>query len=278
MGYLISSRHVLQYSRMDGARTLTVQFDGHDLSTGALIAALSRFDAVLHNAAKTVLKGTGAPSEWKVHALSYNSPLRLEAEPKLEPRFETRRTVIVERVRGLISGRQRNPSPAEKKAVDSLRAVLNGKITGVVVSTRSGDATLRPLPPKVAEEKQQVDNASFMERPVLGTVSGRAYVVNIRKDLLFELDDPKSGNVVLCYLEPQQRAWLDGLLGQMVEVDGLISRDAVSGKPIAVRSITRIEERELVAAGAFDQIPGLFKDRLNVESDEAVRRIRNGEV
>lgn len=28
----------------------------------------------------------------------------------------------------------------------------------------------------------------------------------------------------------------------------------------------------------FDQIPGLFKDRLNVESDEAVRRIRNGEV
>jgi hypothetical protein len=109
-----------------------------------------------------------------------------------------------------------------------------------------------------------------------GAIEGRLQTVSNRGSLHFTLYDTMNDRAVSCYLEADQDEILRDLWGERVTVEGSITRDANTGRPLTIRQIRRV--RPIASRfGSFREAMGASPWYLSeVRPEEAIRKIRDG--
>lgn len=152
-----------------------------------------------------------------------------------------------------------------------LRSVLNGRVPRIKFETADDDVTIfiRPeIPPPVLE-------ASIVE---LGAVEGRVQTLSNRGGLRFTLYDLLYDKAVSCYLSEGSEHMMRDVWGRVALVEGRVKRDPVSGRPVAVRQVTRVSPLEEGRSGGWQDAIGAMRGITDGEpAEDAIRRIRDAE-
>lgn len=122
--------------------------------------------------------------------------------------------------------------------------------------------------------------AQGRERPAAmqayGTVTGKVQTLSSRRRLSFTLYDALFDRLVNCYLTEGQEDLIRDKWDRYAIVEGWISRDPLTGRPIAVRDITDIQTQPDYGHGEYRQARGIIPWREGDETPEAViRRLRD---
>ncbi|MGQ0744576.1 MAG: hypothetical protein ACT4OS_09625 [Acidimicrobiales bacterium] len=75
----------------------------------------------------------------------------------------------------------------------------------------------------------------------LGTIRGRVETLSHRKGFRFTLYELASDRPVSCYLQPDHENLMRDAWGHIADVTGLVTRDAESGRPLAIRRVTSVD-------------------------------------
>lgn len=106
-----------------------------------------------------------------------------------------------------------------------------------------------------------------------GSVRGRVETLSHRRGLRFTLFDLLTDHAVSCYLDDEHEALMRDVWGRIADVTGTVTRDAETGRALAVRQITSID---LVQEGTAD---GFRRARAAISGREpaevTIRRMRD---
>jgi hypothetical protein len=109
--------------------------------------------------------------------------------------------------------------------------------------------------------------------PAYGAVAGQVETLARRHALRFVLYDTLYNKAVSCYLAEGSEEVMRGVWGRWATVEGLVTRDPVSGRPLSVRRITKVTPRP-ERATSFRDARGASPDT-GILPEDLVRRIRD---
>ena len=120
-------------------------------------------------------------------------------------------------------------SPRVVTHARQIRAVINGSVTAVRFETAQSDIVVAGGP------------APLMLPPAYSAIEGRIQTLTNRYSLRFTLFDFLHDRAVACYLQEGQEAIIREAWGRRAVVEGLVAREAETGRPASVRNISSIE-------------------------------------
>ena len=251
--------------------TVTLTLDGHTFAS--ILAAVVRHynGLLLAIAVELALKDRVA---WSVDGLigadqgATEAGIVLRGEAEEPSEVETIVEVYGEVGKALEAHEPIARSPRVQREARAITRVLNGVIKAVRFQTPDLDATVyseglvkAPLRPM---------------RNTYGAVTGRIQTLTNRQGLRFTLYDALFDKAVTCYLEEGREELMRGMWGKMAIVEGWISRDALTGRPIAIRHVSNVTPRLDVEPGTFRLSRGALPVPTDAEPPEvAIRRLRD---
>lgn len=137
----------------------------------------------------------------------------------------------------------------DSRVVNAANAVegLTKAIDYVRFETPDGDYTIYP-------------NGHAPARPALtvsiGAIVGRVQTLSNRGGLRFNLYDTLHDKAVACYLAPGQEELMREAWGRRATVTGRVSREATTGRPIAIRQIASVRVLIDVEPSSYRQARG----------------------
>ena len=112
----------------------------------------------------------------------------------------------------------------------------------------------------------------------IGAVTGRIQTLINRNGLRFSLYDRLFDKAIACYLSQGQEEMMREDWGKRARVSGRVSREATTGRPIAVRRITSVKILEEPDRSAYRKARGVISwkpgDKL---PEQAIREMRDAE-
>lgn len=93
-------------------------------------------------------------------------------------------------------------------------------------------------------------------RVSIGAITGTIQTLSNRGGLRFNLYDTLHDKAVACYLAPGQDELMREAWGRRARVTGRISREASTGRPIAIRQIVAVETLSAAPPGSYRQARG----------------------
>jgi hypothetical protein len=158
--------------------------------------------------------------------------------------------------------------------LNTLERVLNDRIPSMRLETADNDVTISRE--WVAANADAVPKASEPQQS-LGAIEGRVQTLSNRGSLRFTLYDLIFDKGVSCYLSEGQEGQIMDAWGKLAVVEGMIKRDSVTGRPLSVRHITRIQLRP-EHDGGWRSAQGALKAYSGDEPAElTIRRIRDAQ-
>ena len=110
----------------------------------------------------------------------------------------------------------------------------------------------------------------------IGAITGRVQTLSNRSGLRFNLYDALFDKAVACYLAPGQEEQMRAAWGQRARVSGRVSREASTGRPIAIRQIMNVEILGDVKPGSYREARGAVPWQPGHPSpEEVIRRLRD---
>lgn len=244
--------------------SVTFRLDG-EVTIDKLSDAFVRFRAVL----EALEEDQGARVRWVLAGLDYGSAAATARAEPLDEESEAKISAIAARY--VAAGRQvsrgeTDPSRRLLRAVRDLTDLANDN-NRIILENADDDviftAPVNQAPAIVAPQMTK----SF------GTVRGRVETLSHRKDLRFTLYELTSDRPVSCYLLADDEDQMRDAWGHVADVTGVVSRDADTGRPLAVRRVTSVD---VVNEG---ETMGFLKARGAVGGSEpaesVIRRIRD---
>ena len=92
----------------------------------------------------------------------------------------------------------------------------------------------------------------------IGAVTGRVQTLSSRAGLRFNLYDVVHDKAVGCYLASDQEELIRQAWGRWATVAGKVSREPLTGRPIAIRQIISLETLSEAAPGAYREARGIL--------------------
>jgi len=115
-------------------------------------------------------------------------------------------------------------------------------------------------------------------KPAFGGIKGRIQTLSSRGGLRFTLYDIHQDKAVSCYFEEGKQETLRDLWGHMAIVEGLVFRDPVNGRPLAIREVRVITPLpEPAGRRDYEQARGAAPSLSGVTAEEAIRKIRDAQ-
>ena len=149
----------------------------------------------------------------------------------------------------------------------SLVGILGGSITSLRFETARTDILVTSLPPKSAPPA--ITDA-------YSAVEGRIQTLTNRTSLRFTLYDVLHDKAVACYLDEGQDERMRDLWGKRAVVEGLVSRSPETGRPIAIRNISKIEQIRDEHEGDYTRAIGIVPIPKGAPMpEEIIRRLRD---
>jgi hypothetical protein len=253
----------------------TLQLQGEKIPLGAFADAMLHFRGLI-----VALSGTvpgGRDVDWFVADLVYGS-----AQATIRGEVRPGREAVVDQV---IRAYDRLGAHLDKadliiyeprvvKEARALTGILNGQVDGLLFQTALHDWIIR----KPRHEGKRVSSPWSVvgASEAYGAIEGRVQTLTNRGGLRFTMYDTLDDRAVSCYVSEGQEHTMVGIWGKRVLVEGLISREPVSGRPVAVRQITSITELPERGPGSFRDARGIIPLRPGgLLPEEAVRRVRD---
>ena len=117
-------------------------------------------------------------------------------------------------------------------------------------------------------------------RPALlrayGAIEGRVQTLSSRRGLAFTLYDSQFDKAVSCYLRDGQESLIEDKWNHPAVVEGIVSRDPITGRPVAIRHITGVTRLPDSIEGDYRDARGIFKMLPDDERPEVtLRRLRD---
>lgn len=129
--------------------------------------------------------------------------------------------------------------------------------------------------PKTAEPKLVVVHSIGA---AFGAVGGRIQTLTNRGGLRFTLYDLHYDKAVSCYFAEGKQEAILGLWGRLAIVEGFITRDPVSGRPLSIRQVENITAmREATSPFEYQDAQGVSPSLTGLSAEDAIRRIRDAE-
>ncbi|HXH58805.1 hypothetical protein [Iamia sp.] len=250
---------------MAGDDSVTFRLDG-EVTIGLLSDALRRFSKVLDELSRV----RDAHVAWVLSGLEYGSAMTTARAIPLDKESAAAVSDIVEDYLGAarqVARGNLDPDRPILRLVGDLAAVADDEHP-LVLETAEDDVIFTgqsapPAPPSAAPE---------MTRS-LGAIRGRIETLSHRGGLRFTLYDLTNDRPVSCYLRSEDEAMMRGAWGRIADVTGTITRDAATGRPRAIRRVSRVD---LIAEGdslGYKQARGAI--RLDGPAEQVIRRVRN---
>jgi hypothetical protein len=149
--------------------------------------------------------------------------------------------------RSLAAGEPVPYSPKVETAAKRITSVLDGKITAVRFETPAETATV--LSPSTPQGAGKLLHA-------FGAVEGRVQTLSSRGGLRFVLYDALFGRAVYCYLQAGREELMRGAWDKRAFVEGWVSREPTTGRPVSIRDVTSIDLLGEVEPGSYRRARG----------------------
>lgn len=248
--------------------TVTLALDG-DVSLREFAEAVEGFDGLVRALARAE-KVTHV--DWLVAQLEVSSALATargvsrNGQPMDVVRDEVERVVRgYLRVGHSLERGEPFPYPtAVERPARGITGVLNGRVTSVRFETAEAEAIVAV--PTVTAPKPLT--------PTYGAVEGRVQTLTSRGGLRFTLYDTFFDKAVSCYLAEDYESVMRDAWGRRAVVEGLVTREAQTGRPLAVRGVTHVEVLPEVPLREYRNLRGIAPSR-TVSAEEAIRRLRD---
>lgn len=156
-------------------------------------------------------------------------------------------------------------SPGVVREAEKLVGIVNGNITAVRFLTGEGEATV--YGGNLARKATQSQLTAGY-----GAVTGRIQTLSSRGSLRFTLYDLTSDRAVHCYLAEGQEEIMRDAWGELATVEGWVSRDRLTGRPISIRRVSDVSIREDVTPGSFTDARGAVPAPNSAKAPEDVIR------
>ena len=249
---------------------VTLALDG-EISVADFAQAVQAFSGLLKALTDTVAPNSDI--EWMIERLDTSSAI-------MTARAESENVQQVESVTQAYSviGRSMSVSepipyaPVVVQYARSITSLINGRIPNVRFETQRETFIVDTAPGiafSVAREKVIVARGA-----VLGTVQ----TVSNRKGLRFTLYDAVFDKAVSCYLREHQEEMMRDVWGKRAIVEGTVTRDPDTGRPLAIRQITDVQLTAEPMRGAYRAARAIALTAPDAESPEdVIRRLRDAE-
>ncbi len=245
--------------------TLTLALSG-EVPFATFATAITRFRELVD--ALTAELGVASEVEWIVDDLHIGSTIATIRGEANEPEHVERVVRAYASVGHALEFNQ--PIPFSDKVAMPARGltrVLSEKVTTVRFETPETDATVSATTSRAP--RTQVSTA-------LGAIEGRVQTLTSRHGLRFNLYDTLHDRVVSCYLQDGQQDIMREAWDKRASVEGTVSREVFTGRPIAVRQIIKVSVLQ-------ENEPGSYLKARNVAPlkageampEEVIRRLRD---
>lgn len=169
--------------------------------------------------------------------------------------------------RSLESGDPIPYSPKVEDAAKRITNLLNGAVTAVRFETPEATATL--VSPSVKPEAQRQLHA-------YSAVEGRVQTLTSRGGLRFVLYDSLFGKPVYCYLKAGGEDQMRGAWDRRAVVEGWVSREPITGRPVSVRQVTSVRLLDQGARGSYRKARGAVPlGEGDLPPEETIRKLRD---
>jgi len=251
--------------------TVTLSLQG-TVSLPEFSAALAHFDALI-----TALSAESDASTvvWQIEALEYSSAT---TTARAVPTNGTQPDQIDRVVRAFLEvgqaleeGHTVPFSNAVRKEAQALAGVLKGSaIDAIRFETAENDAIIREAP-ATPETPSTAQSASY------GAVTGRVQTLMSRSELRFALYDHIHDRAVSCYLAEGGESMMREVWGRIATVEGWVTRDPKTGRPLTVRRVTNVTPLPEVEIDAYKAARGAVPRNDDDPLPEVLtREIRDG--
>jgi hypothetical protein len=113
-------------------------------------------------------------------------------------------------------------------------------------------------------------------KPSLGAIQGRIQTLSNRGELRFTLYDTQNDKAVSCYFEDGKQEIIRDMWGKMATVEGTVTRDPVSGRPLSIRSVKTITPLpEPRRSSNYQKAMGVLDSNSELSPEEIIRRMRD---
>lgn len=152
-----------------------------------------------------------------------------------------------------------------------LRGVLNGRVPAIRFETADDDVTVSTT------DAAPETSTALRTIVAYGAVEGRVQTLSNRGGLRFTLYDLMYDKAVSCYLAEGLDDIMRDVWGRVTLVEGLVKRDPVSGRPTAVRQVSRVTIREEALMGAWRAAQGVLGGLTDERAEASIRRLRDAQ-
>jgi hypothetical protein len=168
--------------------------------------------------------------------------------------------------RSLERGERPPYSKTVERAARRLTDVLDGAVTAVRFETAEETATV--VSPSATVETQRHLQA-------YGAVEGRVQTLGSHGGLRFVLYDSVFGKAVYSYLEAGNEEQMRGAWDHRVVVEGWVSREPVTGRPVSVRRVSAVTPLHELQRGAYREARAAVPSGDEPPPEDRVRRLRD---
>lgn len=240
--------------------------DGTDIGFAEFAKAASHFDRLL-KALSRKYAGRDTASGWRLGGLREGSATMTAAS-------ECERAAMVADAYLQIGHALRNGGTGSygkhiHAPVEDLVAMFAAGLYKIRFETRAGEAV-------IGKDERTSKPVAIPLRAALGAIEGVVDVLSRRRSLHFNLYDSLFDRPVSCYVDPKESDRMRDIWGKRVTVEGLVSRDAEHGYPIAVRSITDIKIVPDAPPGSYKKARGAIPRKPGQpRAEEVIRKMRD---
>lgn len=162
-------------------------------------------------------------------------------------------------------------SPRVLALVRDITGLIDGGIDEVRFETAEREAV-------ISEPRSDSPNSTPATKPAkaLGSVRGRVQTLHARGGLRFTLYDAVNDKAVSCYLATGQDEMMRGIWGHLAEVEGVVTRDPISDRPLSVRQVSSIVVIDEGDRDGFLRARGVVSQPEGAPTSEAfIRKLRD---
>ncbi len=245
--------------------TITLGVSG-EVSLDAFTAVVSDFTALV-NALSSEVAGPEEP-EWFVEYLDAGSAtLTFVGQARDEEAVERVVRAYATTGHALAEGQPIPFSNKVERAARKLTGILDGQISAVRFETPEDAATV--VSPAVRAEARKLLHA-------YGAIEGRVQTVTSRGGLRFVLYDSLFGRAVYCYLQPGGEELMRGAWDRRAVVEGWVSREPITGRPVSIRQVTDVRLLDEVERGSYRRARGAVPlAEGDLPPEDRVRKLRD---
>jgi hypothetical protein len=241
-------------------RTLTLALHG-EVTLEAFADAIQHWRGVVD--ALTLEAAPGRDVRWVISDLIASSAIAtVRAEGEVEAAAPVEESYL-ELGRALAAGNvQMYPEPVRFDAL-RLTGLIDGSVDFIRFETAQADAIITTNYDRLLEAAVPQIRKIAQTPAALGGVRGRVQTLQSRGGLRFTLYDTLFDKAVSCYLHEGQEEIMRDVWGQAAVVEGVVTRDPMTGRPLTIRDVRNVSAVREVAPDAYLQARGAIPREVN---------------